>query len=120
MRDAGRALGEQLPGQAVGPQSEALEHMQAGSQAMLEAMLEQLDRSPPRPGGNLGMFNGARDPLGRGVLGYGYQDDGRTRVPDEADLQRSRTILEELYRRSGELGRPALEREYINRLLQRF
>ena len=120
MREAGRSLGEQLPGQAVGAQSEALDHMQQGSQSMLEAMLEQLERGPQRPGGNLGMFNGARDPLGRGVLGYGYQDDGRTRVPDEAELQRSRTILEELYRRSGELSRPGIERDYINRLLQRF
>ena len=120
MREAGRSLGEQLPGQAVGPQSEALDQMQQGSQSMLEAMLEQLDRGPQRPGGNLGMSSGTRDPLGRGVLGYGYQDDGRTRVPDEAELQRSRTILDELYRRSGELSRPGIERDYIKRLLQRF
>ncbi len=63
---------------------------------------------------------GERDPLGRGMLGRGFQDDGRTRVPDESELQRSREILEELYRRAGERDRPRFERDYIRRLLRRF
>ena len=60
------------------------------------------------------------DPLGRGLFGRGYQDDGTTVIPDKADLQRSREILDELYRRAGEFHRPEVEREYIRRLLRRF
>ena len=120
MREAARALAEKLPGEAMGPQTEAIDQMQQGAQAMLETLLQRLGRESARPGENLGMFGGERDPLGRGLLGRGYQDDGRTKVPDEADLQRSRAILEELYRRAGEFGRPAVERNYIRRLLRRF
>jgi hypothetical protein len=35
-------------------------------------------------------------------------------------MQRSREILDELYRRAGEFQRPAIERDYIKRLLKRF
>ncbi len=42
------------------------------------------------------------------------------KVPDEADLQRSREILEELHHRAGEFRRPVIERDYIRRLLRRF
>lgn len=120
MRGASRALRENRPGDAVGPQTEAVDQMQQGAQAMLESLLQQLGQVSRRPGENRGLFGGERDPLGRGFLGRGYQDDGRTRVPDEAALQRSREILEELYRRAGELDRPAGERAYIRRLLRRF
>ncbi|MFQ5958266.1 MAG: TIGR02302 family protein [Alphaproteobacteria bacterium] len=119
MREAGRALTDNQPGQAVGPQTRAIDQLQQGAQAMLEALLEQYGGAPPRPGNNMGLF-GERDPLGRGVMGRAYQDDGRTRVPDEIDLQRSREILDELYRRAGEFQRPPVEREYIRRLLRRF
>ncbi|MFQ5784577.1 MAG: TIGR02302 family protein [Alphaproteobacteria bacterium] len=120
MRDAGRALGENRPGQAVGPQTRAVDQMQQGAQAMLDAMLAQMGRAPPRPGQGLNLF-GQRDPLGRGLMGRGYQNDGsRTKVPDEADLQRSREILDELYRRAGDFKRPPIERNYIRRLLRRF
>ena len=120
MREAGRALGQNLPGQAVGPQSEAIDQMQQGAQAMIEGLLRQLGQGSPQPSNFLGLFGGARDPLGRNALGRGYNDDGRTRVPDEADVQRSRAILEELYRRANDFDRPALERDYIRRLLRRF
>lgn len=120
MRDAGRALGQNLPGQAVGPQSEAIDQMQQGAQAMIEGLLRQLGQGSPQPSNFLGLFGGARDPLGRNAPGRGYNDDGRTRVPDEADVQRSRAILEELYRRANDFDRPALERDYIRRLLRRF
>ena len=68
----------------------------------------------------MGPLGNEFDPLGRGLLGRGYQDEGRTKIPDEADLQRSREILEELHRRAGEFRRPAIERDYIRRLLRRF
>ena len=36
----------------------------------------------------------------------------------ECDIQRSREILDELYRRAGERQRPESERDYIERLLR--
>ena len=98
----------------------AIGEMQQGAQSLLEAMLEEIGQAPRRPGGLTGGFGNRLDPLGRGLLGRGFQDDSRTAIPDEADVQRSREILDELYRRAGEFQRPALERDYIERLLKRF
>ena len=47
-------------------------------------------------------------------------DTSTVRIPEKADLQRTRQILDELRRRAGEHRRPSLERQYIDRLLQRF
>ena len=41
-------------------------------------------------------------------------------IPDEAEMQRARDIRDELYRRSGDRARPRYERDYIDRLLERF
>ncbi|MFX7029267.1 DUF4175 family protein, partial [Acinetobacter baumannii] len=59
------------------------------------------------------------DPLGR-PIGSDWDDGRSTKVPDAQDLQRSREILDELFRRSGEAFRPLIERDYIDRLLKRF
>ena len=120
MREALQALAAGLPGQAVGPQTGAIDEMQQGARSLLDAMMEALGRAPPRPGGMTGGFGDNLDPLGRGLLGRGYQDDSSTRIPDEADMQRSREILDELHRRAGDFQRPAIERDYIKRLLKRF
>ena len=63
-----------------------------------------------------------RDPLGRRTReAPGAQDNGSdTRVPDEAELLRTRRIQEELRRRGAERGRPTEELDYIDRLLKRF
>jgi hypothetical protein len=63
-----------------------------------------------------------RDPLGRRSReAAGAQDAGSdTRVPDEAELLRTRRIQEELRKRGAERGRPAEELDYIDRLLRRF
>lgn len=119
MRDAAGALTDRQPGQAVGPQTNAIEQMQQGARSLLDEILQGFGQGPRRPG-QMGPVGNEFDPLGRGLLGRGYQDDGRTKVPDEADLQRSREVLEELHRRAGEFRRPVIERDYIRRLLRRF
>ena len=51
----------------------------------------------------------------------GNADSGAdTRVPEEAELLRTRRIQEELRRRGGEKARPLEELDYIDRLLKRF
>ena len=60
------------------------------------------------------------DPLGRRT------EDGRSAEGEDIDLPsditatQSRRILDELRRRQGDLARPQLERDYIDRLLQNF
>ena len=65
-------------------------------------------------------FGPDRDPLGRRQDGLGPLDRNDVKVPTEAERKQARDILRELRRRSGETGRPKLERDYIERLLKRF
>ncbi|MFC7608490.1 DUF4175 family protein [Teichococcus aestuarii] len=66
--------------------------------------------------------NQGRDPLGRPTRDApGANDQGSdTQVPQEAEMLRSRRILEELRRRGAERERPASELDYIDRLLKSF
>jgi len=124
MRDAGEALAQGSPGQAVQPQGQALDALRQGMQSMAEQMQQQMQQQAQR-----GMRPGqrpqqarepGRDPLGRPLPGTGPFDSNDVKIPEQADLQRAREILDELRRRAGEAGRPRQELEYIERLLKRF
>jgi uncharacterized protein (TIGR02302 family) len=125
MKDAGQALGEQQPGEAVGPQGDALEALQQGADAIRQQMQQMQQANggtTPDPNAR-GQGNGEdqRDPLNRDDENPGFaNDDGRIGVPEESDLQRARRIFDELRRRSGDQSRPELELDYIERLLKRF
>jgi hypothetical protein len=77
---------------------------------------------PGRPGGRFGQARAQQDtdPLGRPLRGRDYGDDSTVKVPGEIDAQRARRILEELRRRYGEIARPQLELDYIERLLKDY
>ncbi len=62
---------------------------------------------------------GERDPLGRMTGGAGA-GEGETSVPTEADRVRAREILDDIRRRAEDPSRPDAERDYLNRLLDRF
>jgi uncharacterized protein (TIGR02302 family) len=118
MRDATDALGRGEPGDAVNPQSQALDRLRQGRQAMMEGLRQQLgEQGDPE---DLDAFGPARDPLGRTMPGYGNFDANDVRIPDHGTIQRAREIQEELQRRAGQRQRPPVEREYIDRLLKRF
>jgi len=119
MREAEQALGSGDPRGAVDPQSRALDALQRGAQAMAESLARQFGQAQ-RPGSGSDPAGRNRDPLGRGDNGTGMIDTGDVKIPEKADLQRAREILDELRRRAGELLRPKPERDYIDRLLQRF
>ena len=120
MRQAAEALGRDQPWRAIQPQGNALDYMREGGQAALEELIEQMAVGGPesRLFGE-GMGRGRSDPLGRplGTQGGGTSDVG---IPDQAELQRVREILDELRRRARDRRRPRLERDYIERLLRRF
>ncbi|NYZ15214.1 TIGR02302 family protein [Azospirillum sp. RWY-5-1] len=131
MRDAGQALRQGQPGSAVPPQTQAMDELQQGMQSMAEQMMQQMQQmmmgAQPgmQPGGQPSQpdprqVGRNRDPLGRRPPSQGTVDNNDVKIPEEADLQRSREILDELRRRSGEFDRPRPERDYIDRLLRQF
>ncbi len=122
MRDAEQALQQGTPGQAVPPQGQALDELQQGLQDMAQQMMQQMMAQPGMQPGQqprMGRLPG-RDPLGRQLPGNGMSSGEQVKIPEEADVQRAREILDELRRRSGEQNRPRQELDYIDRLLDRF
>ena len=68
-----------------------------------------------------GLRPGNRDPFGRQLEeGNSGTATGDVKIPGAKELKRAREILDELRRRAGDLWRPDLELEYIERLLKRF
>lgn len=114
MGEAGEALGESDLEGAQQQQSQALEQLRKGAQAMTEQMMRGQQGQLGTRGGN-----GDRDPLGRPVGDDGDIDGARDEmVPRDIDVQRAREILEEVRRRLGEQSRPTLELDYLERLLK--
>jgi hypothetical protein len=129
MRDAQQALEGGQPGDALGPQNQALDQLQEAARSMMDQMMQQLgmgqgrgdDETPPQSMGPMQPRpNQGRDPLGRPMNNFGGMDTGDVEIPGQADLQRAREILDELRKRRGESERPVIERDYIDRLLKRF
>jgi uncharacterized protein (TIGR02302 family) len=123
MKEAVESLERGQPGDATGPQADALGHLQQGTQAMIDQLRRQMSQGQGtgdeqsqgmQPGEDL------RDPLDRNRPGFGFADRSNVGIPEEADVQRAREIFEELRRRSGDRSRPPLELDYIERLLERF
>jgi uncharacterized protein (TIGR02302 family) len=114
------ALRDGQTADALGAQSDAMEALREGMRELGEAMAEQ-QRQNGTQGASDGQATGQnRDPLGReqgngGALG---SQDGA--IPDEASRLKSRELLDEIRRRSGQQDRPQVERDYLERLLDRF
>lgn len=116
MDNARRALEQGDLDTATREQGRALEQLRQGAQQMAEQMLRRM----PSRFGQGPATDVERDPLGRPQRSEGPDLGTTVKVPDEIDIQRAREILEELRRRLGEQTRPALELDYIERLLRRF
>jgi hypothetical protein len=138
MRDAQEALGESRDPRDA--QQRALRALQEGGRQMAQQMQRQFgqnqsgedegegeDMAGDDSGGGEGPDSAqqqgqGRDPLGRRTRDVnGTADNGAdTRVPEEAEMLRTRRIQEELRRREAEKQRPVEELDYIERLLKRF
>ena len=104
MGDAQSALGKSDSFSALNSQGEALQALRTGISQLVE---------------NINKRMGANQ---RGGQGYQQGTNGgfsteHIKLPSDADVQKSREILDELRKRSGEWQRPREERDYINRLL---
>ena len=125
MRDARDALSGGQAGQALDPQTNALDQLRQGGQAMMQEMQQMLGQNPgPGQQGEQGQQFGQsptdRDPLGRSMFNRGDADMFGPEVPDDLDLGKARSIMEELHRRASQRNRPAEELDYLERLLRRF
>ena len=128
MEQAERAMGESAdaldsdtPGDAVGPQTQALDRLQQLGRGMAQQMMDRFAREPGLPpDGRLNPFQQRRDPMGRPLPNEGDIDTTDVGIPDASDTARARQILDELRRRAGQRLRPQMELDYINRLLDRF
>jgi uncharacterized protein (TIGR02302 family) len=129
--DAGRAMEQaedalrngDLNG-ALDRQAEAMEAMRDGMQAFGEALAqeqrEQQGEGQPgqqqaqnEPGSQL-------DPLGRDTGDAARIGSDRNLLQGEDVYRRAQDLLEEIRRRSGDLGRTESERDYLQRLLDLF
>jgi hypothetical protein len=123
MRDALDALQRGAPGQALRPQTEALDQMRSAMRELGQQLAERFGQGQNQDARtDDGLDETANfDPAGRprDSTGTGL-DRGDVVIPEAMDIQRSREILDELLRRAGERFRPNIEREYIDRLLKRF
>jgi uncharacterized protein (TIGR02302 family) len=121
MGEAAGALDRDAPGQATGPQGQALDALQRAGRGMMQQM-----RSRSARGSGLGMqprFNPLRqrrDPLGRYMPTPGGIDSDHLKIPDQSTVERAQRILDELRKRAGQGFRPRIELDYIDRLLRRF
>src|SRR5437660_4004529 len=127
MRDATGALQRGQPGEAIGPQTEALDQLQQAARDFAQQMQRRMQGQWGNPNEDeVGATDGMprdrveRDPLGRPLSNNGTYDQGDVKIPDQNTLQKAREILDELRRRAGERFRPEIELDYIDRLLKRF
>lgn len=114
------ALRNDQTAEALGAQSEAMDALREGLRNLGEALAENRQE-----GGQQGEQQGqasdqSRDPLGRqqGLDGQSATDESM--LGSELAQRRSRELLDEIRRRSGERERPEVERDYLERLLDQF
>ncbi|MBB3995011.1 uncharacterized protein (TIGR02302 family) [Sulfitobacter undariae] len=106
---------------AIDNQSQAMEALREGMRSLSDALSAEEREQQPGQGEQQGERRaGNRDPLGRS-----QGSEGASGSDNEADLNRdsygrARELLDEIRRRSGEATRPEVERDYLNRLLDRF
>jgi hypothetical protein len=108
MRSATQSLKKGARGEAEGHQEDAAGELDDAAKALSQQLSEM---------GRMGLSKnpGGKDPLGRGGREARTNDK---MLPTDRERQRSREILNELQRRSGEHERSRQELDYLLRLLQ--
>ncbi len=82
----------------------------------LQKMLKQAEQDFAEKYGSQFILNGMGEQQG----GQGTNPSGHVDMPDKFKVERSREILEELYRRANDQSRPRPELEYLERLLEGY
>ncbi|WP_438992198.1 TIGR02302 family protein [Lentibacter sp.] len=119
MEQAEEALRQNDLAEAIDRQAEAMEQLREGMDNLGEAMA-QANEGQEGQDGQTAQTAGRQssDPLGRNRRGFSGAQDSM--VGEEDVYRRARELLDEIRRRSGEAGRSDTERNYLQRLLDRF
>jgi uncharacterized protein (TIGR02302 family) len=121
MDRAEEALRDEQTADALDAQSDAMEALRDGMRSLSEAMAQEQQDGDGQQGQNQGQASRQnRDPLGREQGSDGTMGSDEQMLQGENGQRRSRELLDELRRRSGEQDRPEIEREYLKRLLDQF
>ncbi|MEE9453712.1 MAG: DUF4175 family protein [Paracoccaceae bacterium] len=107
-------------GEALNEQAQAIENLREGIRELSEEMQRSAQgQNGIEPGETQGN-DPSQDPLGRPSGRTGNMHTGEHLVPGDGPAGRAQELLEEIRRRSGDLKRPQVERDYLNRLLDGF
>lgn len=121
MEGAGKDLGQGNGSGALEGQGRALEALRKGARDMMSQMMQaqQGQQGQQGPNGQVGQGNqNGRDPLGRPRQTDGGPDmNNDVKIPDEIDVQRAREILDAIREKLGNNPTQAIERQYLERLL---
>ena len=121
MGQAGEDLADGNVEGALDNQADAMESLREGMRQLGEANRQANARQNNGQGQRGSRSNGERrDPLGRDFSQSGSADTNDGLAPTDDIFRRSREILDEIRRRSGDRTRPVLELDYLKRLLDRF
>jgi uncharacterized protein (TIGR02302 family) len=106
---------------AIERQGEAMNALREGMRDLGDAMAQQGssdqgDRDTAQDSGS----DAQRDPLGRSIGSSGRLGSDDEMVQGTDVYRRAQELLDEIRRRSGESDRPEAERDYLERLLDRF
>ncbi|MEM9011624.1 MAG: TIGR02302 family protein [Pseudomonadota bacterium] len=108
---------------ALDNQADALESLREGMRQLAEEQQQMAQERANRNGQGQnaqGENSGDRDPLGRPRRAEGNIDSNERLLPDGDLINRTRELMEEIRRRSGERLRSERELDYLRRLLERF
>ena len=122
MDEAAEALRGQNFRQALDDQAQALDELRRGIENLGQELARNQNHNVGRQGDQAGAPdpNSNRDPLGRQSGTMGRVESSDNLMSDGDRYMRSRELMEEIRRRSGEKYRPKIELEYLERLLDRF
>jgi len=119
MDEAARALREGDARAALERQAEAMDALREGIRQLREGAAQ--DRADRREPGDGQQAQGlGRDPLGRERGNAREGADRGTALPGEDPRARARDLMDEIRRRLAERERPEPERDYLDRLIERF
>jgi len=103
------------PDHAVNFQDKTIEHLTDAQEQMSKMLAERMQQMVGISFGGMPR----RDPFGR-PYGETNPDNGKVKIPTQAQKKREQEILNEIRQRAGQRDRPRDELEYYRRLLKRF
>lgn len=119
MDDAARALDEGDTRRALERQAEAMDALREGIRQLREGRTQ--DRAErDEPGQGEDAQGAGRDPLGRERGDSRLGAERGTGLPGQDPQARARELMDEIRRRLAERERPEAERDYLDRLIERF